>query len=206
LSTGAPAKSKKPYVSPETEAYAVMQFKGNHSRWQKQFQVAKDNRYCGKIQRILGKKKPGEVDGPILEHWIMDQPPPIQAQESTNPAENGEEEEETAPPKRPSRRAKKKGQEDMDNAEEEKKDGDEEEKQAEEEAKEAEEEEKEAEEEEKEAEDSGDEEDKVDVVTVPDGEFDEVSAHCFMSHWGWYFAVLGPIDCPIGHDGLPNWP
>jgi len=74
LSTGAPIKSKKPYISPETEAYAVLQLKGNHGRWQKQFQVADHPDYRGRIQRILGRKKEGEDDGLIQKHWIMDQP------------------------------------------------------------------------------------------------------------------------------------
>jgi len=35
LSTGAPKNSEKPYITPETEAYAVWLCKGNAIRWKK---------------------------------------------------------------------------------------------------------------------------------------------------------------------------
>ena len=62
LSTGAPNKSEKPYVSPETEANAVLQMKGNHVRWAKQFWVAEEADYKGKTQRILAWREPEETD------------------------------------------------------------------------------------------------------------------------------------------------
>jgi len=65
LSTGAPKNSEKPYITPETEAYAVWLCKGNAIRWKKQFEIAKMSKYKGRIQRLLGpiqaKKKEVEV-------------------------------------------------------------------------------------------------------------------------------------------------
>jgi len=40
LSAGAPKNSGKPYIAPETEAYAVWLCKDNAIRWKKQFEIA----------------------------------------------------------------------------------------------------------------------------------------------------------------------
>ena len=57
LSKGAPASSGKPYIMAETEAYAVLVCKGNAIRWKRQFEIAEDPMYQGRIQRLLGPQK-----------------------------------------------------------------------------------------------------------------------------------------------------
>jgi hypothetical protein len=186
LSSGAPSKSKKPYISPETEAYALMQLKGNTGRWLKQFQVADHETYKGKIQRILGRKKPGEKDPPMTDRWIMEeydvsgaQKPPAKPKEDENDA-NGDENEAGQPPKQP-KRTRRKGKSKGNDPEEEEEP--EEEKQAEEEENEGEVAEEDKEEEENEVEDG---KKKAANVVV-----DEVSGRGFMLHWGCFIVQVG---------------
>jgi len=220
LSTGAPIKSKKPCISPKTEAYAVLQLKGNHGRWQKQFQVADHPDYKGRIQRILGRKKEGEDDGPIEKHWIMDQPATAKAKRPTAKAKTAHTKAKTAPtkakvkendPKAAEEEAQQNGKPvatttrtSRRKAPKETEEGDDENPQEEEKAAEEEEQQAENEEENEEASDSESEEDIA--AASLSGEIDEVSGHCFMSHWGCFVALLWPICCPIGIDSLSNCP
>ena len=61
LSTAAPRNApNKPYITPETEAYSMIVYVGNRTRWIKQFEVADGvcgEQYKGKIQRLLGPAK-----------------------------------------------------------------------------------------------------------------------------------------------------
>ena len=67
LSTGAPKNSEKPYITPETEAYAVWLCKGNAIRWKRQFEIAEMPKYKGRIQRLLGPKRPKKKQAEVVE-------------------------------------------------------------------------------------------------------------------------------------------
>ena len=67
LSTGAPKNSEKPYITPETEAYAVWLCKGNAIRWKKQFEIGEMPQYRGKIQRLLGPKQAKKKEVEVVE-------------------------------------------------------------------------------------------------------------------------------------------
>jgi len=60
LSKWVPLNSNKPYISPKTEAYAILVCKGNAMRWKKQFEIAKDPKCRGKIpsERPINPKLP----------------------------------------------------------------------------------------------------------------------------------------------------
>jgi len=57
LSKAAIPKSKRPYITPQTEAYAVLLMKGNHSRWLKMFEINTNPKWSRLNQCLLGKEK-----------------------------------------------------------------------------------------------------------------------------------------------------
>jgi len=67
LSTGGSKNSKKPYITPETEAYAVWLCKGNAIRWKKQFEIAEMPQHKGRIQRLLGPKQAKKKEVEVVE-------------------------------------------------------------------------------------------------------------------------------------------
>jgi len=67
LSTGAPKNSKKLYIMPKTEVYAVWLCKGNAIRWKKQFKIAELPQHKGRIQRILGPKQAKKKEVEVVE-------------------------------------------------------------------------------------------------------------------------------------------
>jgi len=88
LSTGAPKNSKKPYIAPETEAYAVWLCKSNAIRWKKQFEIAEILKCKGRIQRLLGPQQAKKKEVEVVE---LKEPEKEDADDDgDNDAENGD--------------------------------------------------------------------------------------------------------------------